>query len=122
MKTTHTGMQDESGNGWFLPMIPLAPDNFRGRLFGKGRLGIHPDGPSSGVNSHQNDGTEGCIGIQESNTADLAALFDGLTKSSLSISDKLYVEMAHKGQVSFFQETYSVYGNKPGFVSILLKE
>jgi L,D-transpeptidase catalytic domain. len=127
------GKVDSNGNrvpfNWFIPIMPVEADNYRGRIKGAGRLGIHPDGPSQQGGSYF-DGTEGCIGIREDNTADLYALFDSLTKTvsggkNTDISNFLYVSVgadfniaAHSASPS---QIFSLYGNRPAAVSIIFK-
>ena len=114
-------MEDAKGVNWFIPLIPTDPGNYRGLMWKRGRLGIHPDGPSSGANSHRYDGTEGCIGVQEPDTSDLAELFKNLVNGKLVTSDELYVEIRPKEQAFFLQENYALSGNRPTWVSTLLK-
>lgn len=116
--TGRADMSDKKGKGWFIPIMPMDPKNFRGRIWGAGRLGIHPDG--SKELPHTFDGTEGCIGIQEGDTSDLAKLFKKLTEGTLATSDELYVEM-RKEQALFIKENLVAYGNKPNCVSVLVK-
>jgi hypothetical protein len=114
-------MQDAKNNDWFIAMMPTDHENYRGLMWNKGRLGIHPDGPSKGATSHRYDGTEGCIGIQEADTSDIADLFLRLVKGKLSTSSELYVAIHSEKQAHFLQESYSSYGNRPECVSVLLK-
>ncbi|CAK7026778.1 MAG: hypothetical protein DELT_02605 [Desulfovibrio sp.] len=118
---TVPSMEDAMGKNWFIPLIPTDQGNYRGLIWNRGRLGIHPDGPSKGANSHRYDGTEGCIGIQEADTSDIAELFLHLVEGKLSASSELYVEIHSEKQAHFLQENYSAYGNRPECVSILLR-
>ena len=69
--------QDETGKGFFIPIIPKF-DTTRGKE-GDGRFGIHPDGGVSG--------TLGCIGI----TKEAASFYEAFASTPLNI--KLVVKV-----------------------------
>jgi hypothetical protein len=128
------GARDRDGKpiprAWFIPIIPLDAENYRGLIKDAGRLGIHPDGPTKSGGRYF-DGTAGCIGIREADTSDLHKLFEDLGKavktgSKTDISRFLRVSSSVDFHIaphcaSLMEENSSPYGNRPIAVSVLLK-